>query len=92
MSRGRASQQSLSELHGALAKAFKDILENGQVIQDDEGVARMVTPNAAYFNAVRQFLKDNGIENLATAEQVGVVSAETLAKLPFTRTDEYGSH
>jgi hypothetical protein len=88
----KASKKELNELHGALARVFRDCLENGQVVVDGDGVAQRVTPQAAILNAARQFLKDNNIESLDLGEQMGAVTVETLRKLPFTSSDDYGAH
>lgn len=45
----RAKDQELSELHAALAKALRTLVDSGE-------------PNAAILNVARAFLKDNGIE------------------------------
>lgn len=49
----KANQDELGELHGALARHFKQRLASGEITASELGV-------------IRQFLKDNGIEALAT--------------------------
>ena len=53
MSKGKASEEILGNLHGELARVFIAQLQAGEV-------------KAADLNVIRQFLKDNGIQ--ATAE------------------------
>jgi hypothetical protein len=45
---GKASEEALSELHGALAKEFTTMLKGGDL-------------QASTLNVIRQFLKDNEI-------------------------------
>ena len=80
----------MDALHQALATTFKDILEKGEVAIDKEtGEAMRVTPGASTLNAIRQFLKDNGIE--AMPEAGSALKDLQKAALPFpTQTDEHG--
>lgn len=48
LSKGKASEEALSELHGALAKEFTTMLKEGSL-------------QASTLNVIRQFLKDNEI-------------------------------
>ncbi|MFN4278294.1 MAG: hypothetical protein ACK4FJ_18530 [Ferrovibrio sp.] len=57
-----ASQDKLAALHDALASHFADVLKNGEEELTKEGEVVRVKPKAATLNAIRQFLKDNGIE------------------------------
>lgn len=87
----RASKAAMDALHGALATTFKDILENGEVVVDKEtGDAVRVKPGASMLNAVRQFLKDNGIEAApGTNPEMGELARKT--SLPFQpKLDEHG--
>lgn len=86
----RASKTVMEALHGALAGAFKDILENGKTAIDKEtGEAVKVTPDASTLNAIRQFLKDNNIE--ANVENNDALASLARRSLPFpTQTDEHG--
>lgn len=45
----KATEDLLSDLHGAMASAMKEKLESGEVSASD-------------LNVIRQFLKDNGVE------------------------------
>ena len=49
----KASDKELSELHGQLAKRFKEMLESGEPLK------------ASDHNVIRKFLKDNNIEATA---------------------------
>ncbi len=87
----KASKAAMEALHGALAKTFKEILENGEVAVDKEtGAAVKVTPGASTLNAVRQFLKDNGIEAAPGSNpEMGELARKTA--LPFQpKLDEHG--
>ena len=84
----KASKQLLSELHGALAREMKRILEEGVTVTDDDGKPVKLTPGASHMNVIRQFLKDNNVENIHL-EQL-VEAAKPKVELPFTQTDEYG--
>ena len=48
LSKGKASEKELGELHGELAKAFTQILKDGDA-------------QSSTLNVIRQFLKDNEI-------------------------------
>jgi hypothetical protein len=84
----RASKELLSRLHSALANEMKTILEEGVKEIDKSGELVTVTPGAAYLNVVRQFLKDNGIDNPSVGDELN--QAPKFQGLPFTDTDEYG--
>jgi hypothetical protein len=85
-----ASKVMMEALHKALAETFNDLLTNGRTVIDKEtGEALKVPPDASTLNAVRQFLKDNGIE--ANAEDSDELKKLARKALPFpTQTDEYG--
>lgn len=87
----RASKQAMDALHGALATTFKDILENGEKVVDKEtGEVVRATPGASMLNAVRQFLKDNGVEAApGTSPEVDALTRKSA--LPFQpKPDEHG--
>lgn len=85
-----ASKKAMQALHKALADTFKDILEDGKTVIDKEtGEAVKVTPDAATLGAIRQFLKDNGIE--AAEGTNSDLQALNRRALPFdTQPDEHG--
>lgn len=85
-----ASKKVMEALHQALAETFKDILDNGKTAIDKEtGEAVKITPDAATLGAIRQFLKDNGIE--AAEGKNETLNALAGRKLPFLpKTDEHG--
>jgi len=84
----KASAKALAELHGILAKEMKRILSEGVTVQDNEGEVKTITPGAPYLNVIRQFLKDNNVENISLDELVE--AAKPKVQLPFTNTDEFG--
>jgi hypothetical protein len=86
----RASSEALSRLHAALAEEMRKILQEGVTEVDNSGELVRVTPGAAYFNAIRQFLKDNGIDNPSVGEELNTSSK--FQGLPFTQADEFGIH
>ena len=65
---GKASNDELSHLHGALAKMMRGKLEDG-------------TASAADMGIIRQFLKDNGIESMPGTGGVLDSLAKTLETL-----------
>lgn len=73
-----ASEESLGELHSALAKVLKEEIM--------KATAAGESPNAAVLNVARQFLKDNKIEAIPAE---GSPLAD-LASLPVFDEDEYG--
>lgn len=83
----RASKEAMARLHAALAEEMRKILEEGVTEVNNEGDVVKVTPGAAYFSAIRQFLKDNGIDNPHVGEEL---NQPKFAGLPFTEADEFG--
>lgn len=80
-----ARKEAMEQLHAALAEQMKTILEEGVTAQDKEtGEVLKLTPGANYLNAIRQFLKDNGIE----AADAPNSPARQLADLPFPQADD----
>ena len=81
----KASQDALAGLHGLLAKAFSSIIAEGVEIIGKDGSAQRVTAPAAYLKEAREFLKDNGVEALPTANK----DIQNLAAtLPFPSIEE----
>lgn len=80
-----ASQEKLSNLHDALANHFADVLKNGEEELTKDGEVVRVKPKAATLNAIRQFLKDNGIE-AKPGEGTGL--GHLVAQLPQFEEDE----
>lgn len=66
-----ASKETLSALHAALAKKFKEMLDGGEV-------------TAADLNVIRAFLKDNNID---AAPKKGSPLGNLVDKLPFAGTE-----
>lgn len=56
----KASEQELSDLHGALARGLKDIISDGVEVPTKEGSVKVTAP-AAYFGAAVALLKNNNI-------------------------------
>jgi hypothetical protein len=77
----KASNQSLDDLHGALAKALAEKIKSGDATAADMAVAR-------------QFLKDNGIESVPMQSNP---LGQLASKLPFLnpetieQEDHYGN-
>jgi hypothetical protein len=68
----KASQDALEALHGAMAKCLADKIRSGEATAADLAVAR-------------QFLKDNGIDAIPTADNpLGALTAS----LPFPTADD----
>lgn len=86
----KASKKLLSELHGRLAAEMKKLLEEGVTVVDDDGKPVKITPGASHMNVIRQFLKDNNVENIHLADELNEAAKPKVA-LPFsTQADEYG--
>lgn len=77
-----ASKTRLEELHDLLATEMKKMLDEGRKVVVGEAVVA-VSPDAATLNAIRQFLKDNGIEAPAGGTPATKDLAESATKLPF---------
>jgi hypothetical protein len=72
LAQGKASASLMEMLHGILASALADKIKDG-------------TATAADLSVARQFLKDNGIDGIATeANPLGQLAAQ----LPFNSDDE----
>jgi len=84
----KATSKLLAELHGTLAREMKKILEEGVTATNQDGEVVKLTPGASHMNVIRQFLKDNNVENLSVAEELN--AAAPKVQLPFTQTDEFG--
>jgi len=84
-----AKVESLGKLHKRLTKVLLDILKNGQVVEilneeTGELEPKVVTPDKAYLNIARQFLKDNNIEADLSQSADG---KELTEELPFDEDD-----
>lgn len=78
----------MARLHAALAKEMETILKEGVTAPDQDGVPQKLTPGAPYLNVIRQFLKDNGIDNPSVGEDLN--AKPVFQGLPFTETDSFG--
>lgn len=88
-----ASKKAMEQLHAALAKEMAGILENGVKEMTKDGEVVTVTPAAGFLNAVRQFLKDNGIEAQAGDGKTSDPFNELKNKaLPFLSQDDEDAH
>lgn len=77
-----ADKSRLEELHDLLATKMKEILDGGKVVEIG-GEAVKVSPDAATLNAIRQFLKDNGIDAPVGGTPATNSLADSATKLPF---------
>lgn len=68
---GKATRDSLENLHGAIATALADKIRSGDATAADLAVAR-------------QFLKDNGIDSIATPNNP---LGHLAGQLPFSPED-----
>lgn len=75
-----ATKEAMGALHGALANTLTDMLTKGETTVDKDGEVVTLPPSAATLSVIRQFLKDNGIEALATP---GSPIASLASALPF---------
>lgn len=85
-----ASKQAMERLHAALADEMANILKDGRKEVTKDGTVVQVNPSPADLNAIRQFLKDNGIEAQAGSGKGAKSFDELKSKaLPFlTREDD----
>lgn len=81
----KASQAAMAELHALLAKALTSIVKDGVTMLDRQGNEVKVAAPASYFKEAREFLKDNGVEALPTANQ-GL--KDLAASLPFPSPED----
>ena len=78
----KATEDALEELHRELAIALKDGVES---IKRGIAGGEEIKGAAALLNVARQFLKDNGIENLPTP---GDATKDLLDSLPFETEED----
>ena len=59
---GKATEDALADLHGAVAAALTNVIENGVVVAvKEDGTAVVSTAPAAYFAAALAMLKNNNV-------------------------------
>lgn len=80
----KADNNSLGDLHGVLANCLKEAMQP-EPVMDKDGNEVGKRYNAAILNVVRQFLKDNGVEALPSANKP---LQELAAALPFPQAGE----
>jgi len=81
----KASEKELEGLHGLLAKALADVIKDGVTVLDKAGNVVRTTAPASFFKEAREFLKDNGVEALPTANKD---IKNLAASLPFLPEDD----
>jgi len=90
MSRDKADVEFLANLHALLADDFLELLTKGRLVEvkdretGEVEVVRM-KPDAATYNQIRQFLKDNHID---TAPGKSKKLLNIAAALPFGDDEE----
>ena len=75
----KADKDLLDQLHGLMAKTMKNKLESGEVTASD-------------LNVIRQFLKDNGIEALASPDSPMGELAKAWEEAPFQDDSDLLAH
>lgn len=84
-----ATKQAMERLHAALADEMANILKEGRKEVTKDGTVVQVNPSPADLNAIRQFLKDNGIEAQAGSGKGASFDELKSKALPFlTREDD----
>jgi hypothetical protein len=80
MATKKATELELSEIHGAMATWCKLVLQgtplldsDGKAVLKEDGQPWLVPPSSAHMNVIRQFLKDNKIDNPKTEDKVNDV-------------------
>jgi hypothetical protein len=95
MAKVRTTQMGL--MHRLLCQNFLDLLQNGAILEDAAGnpVLDKVTgeplrrkPTAAEFGQIRQFLKDNGIDEEAAEGSAIADVSKSMKALPKYEDDE----
>ncbi len=56
----KTNSETLAALFDNFADELAKLLKDGKVVVDKDGEVQKVTPDAATFNVIRQFLKDTG--------------------------------
>ncbi|CAA2141616.1 hypothetical protein [Hyphomicrobium sp. ghe19] len=85
-SKGKATEGALGSLHGELAKAFTDILKDGEG-KDEAG--KKIPAKASTLNVIRQFLKDNEITAALTPKSpLGDLTGALPTDFEFEDDDE----
>jgi hypothetical protein len=81
----KTNSDSLAALFDNFADELAKLLKDGKTIVDKEGEVHKITPDAATFNVIRQFLKDTGT-NVApgTSEKVNSI----VDNLPYAAEDD----
>lgn len=81
----KATELELSEIHGAMADWCKLVLQGtplldpeGRAVLKPDGQPWLIPPTSAHMNVIRQFLKDNKVDNPHTPEIV----EDIVDKLP----------
>ena len=64
------SKETLAKIHELLANEMVERLEAGSVVRDKEGDLVAASITAAEMNVIRQFLKDNGIDQAVSDSDV----------------------
>jgi len=59
---------SQDRLHELLSQRMLEVLRDGRDILGQDGEVKKIMATAADFNAVRQFLKDNGINSVKSVD------------------------
>ena len=76
----KASEAALAKLHELLAEAFTGIIKDGVTVLDRQGNEVKLTAPAAYLKEAREFLKDNNVDAIPSANP----AIQNLASvLPF---------
>jgi len=72
-------------LHNLLSARMLEVLQNGRETIAPDGSTKMIMATAADFNAVRNFLKDNGINAVKTIDSPlnNLVSEMSMRGLKF---------
>lgn len=73
----KATEADLGEIHGSMATWCKLVLQGVPLMDSDgnpvlkpDGQPWLVPPSSAHLSVIRQFLKDNKIDNPATPKEV----------------------
>jgi hypothetical protein len=81
----KTNSESMAALFDNFADQLAKLLKDGKTIVDKDGEVHQITPDAATFNVVRQFLKDTGT-NIAPNSSKKV--NEIAEMLPFTGSEQ----
>jgi hypothetical protein len=79
----KATEDELGEIHGGMAEWCRLVMQGipllnseGAAVLRDDGTPWLIPPSPAHLNIIRQFLKDNKIDNPLTEDKLKDVTQD----------------